>query len=396
VTRGSSSSAVVLAAAFIAVLSPGPSASPPSTTTRPCDGAWHRQAVATTHVYNALYGIAATSSADAWAAGAYVEAFPGPQQPLMIHWDGSTWTEIPGPTLPSSFVNGVAVISAGDAWVAGTIFSQDGGIPAATLVEHWNGTAWKRVKSPNPGKEFGGSSFRAIAAASAHDVWAGGEQNGAGFHSTNLIEHWDGERWSVVPTPRVGTDSLIYGMSAVSASDAWAIGAYVDPRLGVAQTLALHWDGASWSVVPTPNSAGNANWLNAVSADGPSDTWAVGQHLNSGGPAGDLIEHWDGTAWSIVPGYQPGGDPPGLNGVAARSPTLVWAVGGQEGPPGSLATFAERWNGTKWKPAVTESPGDDSNGAHAVAIVSSRLAWMAGSYDNGDGPQYPLIERFCT
>ena len=66
--------------------------------------------------------------------------------------------------------------------------------------------------------------------------------------------------------------------------------------------MTLHWDGTSWSLIPSPDPGGGdagASQLFAVSAVSPTDVWAVG--LYTGDIAIDtLILHWDGTAWSQV------------------------------------------------------------------------------------------------
>ena len=42
---------------------------------------------------------------------------------------------------------------------------------SGTLTEHWNGTAWSVVASPNAGTI---NSLQSVAAVSANDVWAVG------------------------------------------------------------------------------------------------------------------------------------------------------------------------------------------------------------------------------
>jgi hypothetical protein len=60
-----------------------------------------------------------------------------------------------------------------------------------------------------------------------------------------------------------------------------------------------------------------------------SNVWAVGSYENkhSKGQVETLIEHWDGTSWTIVPSPSPGGFP-FLHGVAGvLNTTQVWTVG---------------------------------------------------------------------
>jgi len=65
-----------------------------------------------------------------------------------------------------------------------------------------------------------------------------------------------------------------------------------------------------------------------VTALSPTNVWAVGEDLRAGSATGGntLIEHYNGTAWSIVPSPTPGADP-SLGGVAGRSASDVYAVG---------------------------------------------------------------------
>jgi hypothetical protein len=57
-----------------------------------------------------------------------------------------------------------------------------------------------------------------------------------------------------------------------------------------------------WTIIPSPNGDGRRSTLNAVAGVSPDDVWAVGLMTppDSGAPQ-TLIEHWDGLSWSIVP-----------------------------------------------------------------------------------------------
>jgi hypothetical protein len=114
----------------------------------------------------------------------------------------------------------------------------------------------------------------------------------------------------------------------------WAVGS----NDNYTKTLVLHWDGSSWGVVSSPNSPvyGQASFLASISAVSPTDIWAVGTNAFTYYTGEDtntiyytLFEHWDGSAWSIVPGASTNGTTfgGGLFGVAAVSTGDVWAVG---------------------------------------------------------------------
>src|SRR5213078_4321877 len=118
--------------------------------------------------------------------------------------------------------------------------------------------------------------------------------------SQPLYEHWDGESWQVLPEAP-GTEQsggIMFGVEAVSSDDVWAVG-YKGGEGGFDfDPLIEHWDGTAWSVIPDdPPPPGGANILHGVSATASDDVWAVGVRANGHPP---LIEHWDGTAWTLV------------------------------------------------------------------------------------------------
>src|SRR5438105_4684771 len=83
------------------------------------------------------------------------------------------------------------------------------------------------------------------------------------------------------PNPS-STENLLFGVSTVSPTDAWAVGDYVDDATGHRDTLILHWNGTAWSQIPSPNPSPGMNELFAVSADSATDAWAVGGFADLG------------------------------------------------------------------------------------------------------------------
>jgi hypothetical protein len=92
---------------------------------------------------------------------------------------------------------------------------------------------------------------------------------------------------------------------------------------GVDQTLALHWNGHTWTRVTTPDPGGPgvSSDLVGVAGTAATDTWAVG---STG--TGTLILHWDGSHWTRVPSPGPGTSAE-LFSVAASATSNIWAVG---------------------------------------------------------------------
>src|SRR5262249_39805591 len=88
--------------------------------------------------------------------------------------------------------------------------------------------------------------------------------------------------WEVVPSPNVGgEDNVLAAVSGAGPRNVWAVGQYApDENPNMTLSLALHYDGSTWSVVETPNEGHLANALLAVTAQ-EGAAWAVGYHIGS-------------------------------------------------------------------------------------------------------------------
>lgn len=153
------------------------------------------------------------------------------------------------------------------------------------------------------------------------------ERVGVGDRTGNagLIEHYTSAGWRVIAAPTVLRDDELYGVSGNSPTNVWAVGESVNSH-DIAQTLVLHWDGSKWSGVPSPNTVGLGPRLRAVSAGPNRPAWAVG--YASGIPPiwkTVILEHKDGR-WEHVASPNPNNSDL-LWGVRSVSPTLAWAVG---------------------------------------------------------------------
>lgn len=182
---------------------------------------------------NALSSVAVLSSCNAWAVGDYSNGTA--DQTLVEHWNGSTWTQVPSPDPAGASQNntltGVAAISSTNIWAVGSYIS---GTTGKTLVEHWNGTAWTQVASPNPGGSFG-DGLSGVAAVSSSNAWAVGSYSNGAAPQT-LILHWNGTAWKHVTSPNLTPPNFLSAVAASSATNVWAVGYYGEPR----QPLAIH------------------------------------------------------------------------------------------------------------------------------------------------------------
>jgi hypothetical protein len=344
---------------------------------------------------NSLGAVAASSPTDVWAVGDFlpddVNANRDATLTFAEHYDGNSWSVVPTPNTGTNFNSfyGVAA-SQGQAWAVGTYL--DAQYDNRALVEVWNGSQWTIADVPQPGTTR--DQLFGAAASSPSDVWAVGDQEGADGVFHTLAEHWDGTSWSVAPSPDPGSNGdLFYGVTTEGPDDAWAVGQQLGST-GPDQVLVEHWDGTSWSVVPTPTVSSGTAMLNSVAASGP-DVWAVGQVDSPDGGGRPLAEVYDGTSWQIASLPASAGSIwTSLWGVAS-SPSGVWAVGSYVDPTSdNNEPLVLQDVGGTWTVVNGPVPGSGGNILGGVTSVGNDL-WAAGVYDNG-GNELPFVETYSS
>jgi hypothetical protein len=346
---------------------------------------------------NRLNAISADSASDAWAVGFTLRS-TGSLGSLAEHWNGKTWalTATRSASAYDNNFNGVSADSPTDAWAVGYYYTGSKNEP---LIEHWNGSVWAGSPSPSVGGNYGGS-FNAVVALSPTNVWAVGEINTSNNGNTQaLIEHWNGAKWAVVATPNKTTieDSLT-GISAVNANDIWIGGVYSTTSPGFNKTLAEHWNGSAWSIVPTVNETSSSSNINAIGVLATNDVWATGDYYNSSvGKFRTLVQKWNGSAWAAQGSGNIASDETDLSGIAAVSPTEILAIGSYVGT--YKETFVEWYDGSGVRITTTLNPGAYGNYFDAGSTIpKTSNAWAAGGTLDANGyVAQTLIERFtCT
>src|SRR5947199_116475 len=102
---------------------------------------------------NTVNGVAAVSVHDVWAVGSYFNSNSRTYQPFTEQRNGSGWTVVYTTVAASSSGNclsGVTAIGKNNLSAVGYDISIDQ-TTSRTLTEHWNGTQWSVVPSPNKG-----------------------------------------------------------------------------------------------------------------------------------------------------------------------------------------------------------------------------------------------------
>jgi len=285
------------------------------------------QAVAKVAGGGTLADVSALTASDVWAAGTL------DSEPLAEHWNGKTWVQVTTVSLngENGSFNGILALSAIDVWAGGDVVNE--GVGIQPLYEHWNGKTWTMFAAP---RESG--FIQKLAGTGPDDIWAVGYTTAS--TAKPLIEHFNGKQWQFVTAPFSGLGGQLYGVVALSPTNAWAVGLTTLAKVGNAQqflgspvqTLIEHWDGQSWQVVPTPNvgtpSVFQRNVLYGIAALSPTDIWTAGQFQLPDGSGSQLTLslHFDGTTWSIVPTPDVG-LATGFRGVGVAQPSSVFLVG---------------------------------------------------------------------
>lgn len=214
-----------------------------------------------------LRAVSGDSPGDLWAVGDDAHGHA-----VALRFDGTAWAQTALPAAGASgTLAGVKAFGPADVWAVGSTAG------ARTLVLHWNGTAWSVVPSPNP--DPNADSLLAVGGVTGNDLWAVGQQ-GAGTPGTRtLAEHWNGTGWSVVASPNAGGQDTLTGVAASGPTAVAAVGSFQTSNgtAPVRQTLALEWNGTSWVIQQTPN-AGNdgSQLLGAAAVPGTGTVWAAG------------------------------------------------------------------------------------------------------------------------
>jgi len=250
------------------------------------------------------------------------------------------------------------------------------------LVEQWNGNGWSMVASPNPPGQTP-VYLNAIACPTSATCIAVGDYHdphGGGTWERTFAERWDIRHWSISPTPNPPgiPFARLNGIACSSSTSCYAVGEH-SSHSG-AKSLIEHWNGTGWSIDPTPNPPGNtAVTLNAVACPIPSTCYAVGKYSTSTWSR-TFVELRTGTYWSIVPSPNPPGshDLAVLTSVACPTSNACFAVGLYTSRDGN-GTVIERWNGVNWSTMPT--PISPNVGLLLGVACSSTTQCFAVGYD---------------
>ncbi len=193
------------------------------------------------------------------------------------------------------------------------------------------------------------STVVGVWAASENDVWFGGTlidtTPGDYFDSVAAIAHWDGV--SMTLSAQFADDII---------NDVWGSGPNDVYATGTPSTT-WHWDGSAWTALPGVPAGRH------ITGTGPNDVWLA---ASTGGAA---LLHFDGTTWSPVPGIASGG----IGDLIALAPNDVWAIV----IPDFNRTLVQHFDGVAWRTSLEDT--DPATTLEAVGASATDDVWVVGS-----------------
>jgi len=338
---------------------------------------------------NRFNGVAALSSASAWAVGSADYATAPFVRPLAARWNGSTWSLVATPAVgDDATLVAVDGNTTTNVWAVGSTQSST----SSPLTERWNGSTWTVVPSPKPAGAIN-ANLNGVKTLSGTEAWAVGDAlvSGASPASRTLIMRWDGSSWTIVPSPSPDPwRNLLVAVDATATNDVWAVGNIGDDGYGGTSAGAvLRWNGSAWSRITVPGADATFSTIHYadVVAVSSNDVWVVGsafhRQLFREVP---YVLHYNGQGWQH--GTITNAPSGRFNGVTALSATKVYAVGGSfDGD-----TLVARWDGTSWARESTPSP----SGYHSLAGASATgtgIVWGVGTQTGSSGTARTLSIR---
>ncbi len=344
---------------------------------------------------NSWVNAIAVSGSDLYVGGAFTHAGGVTGANFIAKWDGVRWSTVGAPRALNGQVQALA-ISGANLYVGGR-FTNAGGTPAADYIARWNGHAWSALGSNGSGNGALNNWVHALVINGSSVDVGGAFTNAGGTPTADYLASWDGSGWSGLGSDGAGGGAIapsslapsptVFAL-AVSGSDLFVGGSFIDVA-GIPEADAIaRWDGSSWFSM----GSGDVN-TGSGAVDGAvyalavlgSDLFAGGAFANVGTLAGDSVAKWDGTAWSALgsDGSQDGAIKNG-NVYALATDGSDLYVGGDFYDAAGLPAGDRiaRWDGAGWNAMGSGGPdgGALTGAVNALAVSPSNSDLIVGGY----------------
>jgi len=342
-----------------------------------------------------LSGMVGGLDGEPWTWG-YRHRKGGPGSPLLERWDGQRWQAVRTPSGKMAAVreiDGVAAPSGRDLWVAYDT-------PRGGRLAHWDGVRWKAF----PAIDFVSTSetSNALLAVSPNDVWAvgwaGTRRQPPNSRLTTM--HWNGNRWSSIPTPAFGRgvgDVSLRLVRGVSPDAVWALGDYQRYRRKTVgrkvqwvpvrwEQFLLLWDGRRWTRQPWPTSQLSSGLkdriaINDLVVASDAELWCAGSRWFGPDNSSDLwvpivlrflAGRWQVMASSAAPSLPADWKQFMSTSIALTSSQDVWVAGGTD-----TSSSLWHWDGGAWSVVdLPEAQSPTQSSARSVLAVAANDVWV--------------------
>ena len=335
-----------------------------------------------------LKGVSCTTTSGCTAVG-YSISTTDVVTNLAERWNGTVWSIQPTPSQSGAVISSLASVACTSSTACTAVGDAfDSADVQRTVAEHWNGTTWAVQATPNPAGANRSKLVSIACTAATSCIAVGSYMKTASSHPLSLAERWNGATWSLLTTPNpAGNRGTSLTAAACSAATACtAVGNWVNTS-NTEVTLAERWNGAAWSIQTTLNPTTHLSELLGVSCSGATECMAVGDDFNASVVDVPLVERWNGTAWSLVPTPNIAGSSDyGFQAISCATAKGCNAVGVNLNGAGVQATLAEKWNGTAWSIKPSPNPSTATGSLLLAVSCLSTACTATGNYTTSTPP----------
>lgn len=267
-----------------------------------------------------------------------------------------------------NFLYGADATDATHVWAVGAVSPRPRTVPAHSQILRYDGTTWRPAATSGFSKE---STLYAVDAVTATEAWAVGASRASFSGSSTLVARWNGTTWAPEPSPS-GNPAGVNTLRGVAAAGntVWAVGNYLESGTYASRGLALQRVGGTWRRSSTPRLSATDSFT-AVDATGPADAWIVGHGSGGGISSVPVALRWNGSAWTSLPPPNPGYA--GLSAVEAIAPNNVWVAGYAQTDIDGMQPYIAQFNGTSWRRVAVPTIGGGGQLSDIVALSPTNI-----------------------
>jgi hypothetical protein len=278
-----------------------------------------------------------------------------------LHWNGRSWTAVKFPTSDDHDYFGTMAAFGTAVFVSGGTASS----PSHPVLLGYNGTTWTTEKLPNLPAS---SNISALSATSANRLGLFAIASSCAATSCRSSVLKPGKSgWSLVSVGGKGAD--LSGLAALSSKDIVAVGETPTSPGPFGKPLIERFNGSSWTSMkvasPLPTGV-----LTSANVSAAKSAWVAGD-AETKTAAAVLVDRLKGSTWALTKVKIPGKNGV-LDAFGGGSPSAAWlfATSYSGKVCASRATIiAEHWGGSSW--VVVKTPPWTTGAAAVITAAPS-------------------------